>query len=371
MSKHVLFVGQMPPAIGGIASILAGLHQHFGESPFVRFLDSGKPARSVLVRAAKSATFLPKFLWNCLRLKGGHVVLFSSAWASYWEKCALVMIARACGAAPHLVMVDGAFPAWFARQNVGQRAVARLCMKFLSSLAAQSLSWRDYYASVFPGVNISIVKGGVDTNTFVPVNRENRNPPTLLFVGWMIKAKGIYDLLDAASALKHGGVQFRLRLVGPAFGKQHKILETIREVGLDGVAIYAGAADGVNALRNEYNEADIFVFPSHFEGFPVALLEAMSSGLACIATRVGGCPDILEEGKAGLLVEHMNPVQLAGTLRRMIEDVDLRKSFARAARERVVREFTNERAFESYCVLVGIDSHSILPKSEEVIAAVN
>ena len=85
---------------------------------------------------------------------------------------------------------------------------------------------------------------------------------------------------------------------------------------------------------------DFFVFPSHQEALPLALLEAMGAGLPIIATRVGGVPEAIEDGASGLLVEPHHPAQIAAALRRLIADEDLARRLAATARVRATERYS-------------------------------
>ncbi len=302
---------------------------------------------------------------RCLCLRGGTTVFFSSAFNSFWEKSSWILLARMCGARPILVMIAGNFPEFFDSLSPWKQELARKVARLASAIGVQSPSWNEYYRSIFPGVRTAIVRGSVDTDFFSPVS-----PPLagatvarILYVGWMIDDKGVQDLLQAALILKRDGIPFTLRLVGPAFGREDKLVHQIRACGLERTVEYTGVAGSREALRHEYRSADIFALASHFEGFPVALLEALACGVACVATRVGGCVDILDNGRVGLLVEPRAPEQLADALRRLVLDHQLRAHVAREARRRAVLEYSIARGIESYCELVGLPSQAEQPQT--------
>lgn len=336
------------------------LQERFRCDSSVSFLDTNNPQRWLSRVLLRRFGMLLVLVWRCLRLRGGTVVYFSSAFNSFWEKSSWIMLARICGARPILVMIAGNFPQFFDSLSPWKQKLARRVAALAFAIGVQSPSWKEYYESVFPGVRTVLIRGSVDTDFFSP----GATPPAgtrvarVLYVGWIIDDKGIQDLLQAALILKRDGIPFTLRLVGPAFGREDRLVHQIRACGLERTVEYAGVAGSREALRNEYRSADIFALASHFEGFPVALLEAFACGLACVATRVGGCVDIMDNGRVGLLVEPRAPVQLADALRRLVIDHQLRAQVAREARQRAVLEYSIARSMESYCELVGLPSNA-------------
>jgi glycosyltransferase involved in cell wall biosynthesis len=98
------------------------------------------------------------------------------------------------------------------------------------------------------------------------------------------------------------------------------------------------------AIRRYLSAADIYVFPSRHEGFPVAPLEAMGCGLPIVATDAQGIPDILEGGEAsgGLIVPRDNAAELARALGRLLDDDAWRLELGKRARRRIEAEFSLE-----------------------------
>jgi glycosyltransferase involved in cell wall biosynthesis len=88
---------------------------------------------------------------------------------------------------------------------------------------------------------------------------------------------------------------------------------------------------------------DLFVLPSLHEGMPNALIEAMSAGVAVIATKVGGVPEVVQHEETGLLVPVKDPVALAGGIERLLENHEFRKIVASRGRTHVLEKFSMER----------------------------
>jgi len=88
-----------------------------------------------------------------------------------------------------------------------------------------------------------------------------------------------------------------------------------------------------------FRAADIYVLPSHVEGMPVGLLEAMSYGLPCVVTPVGGIASVVQDGVNGLLVPPRDSAALASAIEQLVEDPALRRRLGTAARETITRRF--------------------------------
>lgn len=166
-------------------------------------------------------------------------------------------------------------------------------------------------------------------------------PTRLLFVGRLVPVKGLVYLLEAVRLLLHDGVPVRLMLVGT--GPHRKaLIALVAKQALSSVVEFTGEVSFGPSLLALYREADIFVLPSLSEGTPRVLWEAMAAGLPIVATRAGGVPEIIQHEETGLLVSPRSAQQLAASIRRMIEDEELRVRLIRAGYS-LIREHTVER----------------------------
>jgi glycosyltransferase involved in cell wall biosynthesis len=166
-------------------------------------------------------------------------------------------------------------------------------------------------------------------------------PTRLLFVGRLVPVKGLVYLFEAVRLLLHDGVPVRLTLVGS--GPRRKALIALAaKYKLASVIDFRGEVSFGPSLLALYREADIFVLPSLSEGTPRVLWEAMAAGLPIVATRVGGVPEIIREGETGLLASPRSAQRLAPSIRRVIEDEELRMRLIRGGYS-LIREHTVEK----------------------------
>lgn len=153
------------------------------------------------------------------------------------------------------------------------------------------------------------------------------DPPTGLVVANLRPVKGLLTLVGALRLLENPPI---VRVVGE--GPQRRRLETaIAEAGLEQVLILEGLNPNAHKL---WAEAQFGILPSHEEGLPNAVLEAMAAGVPMIASRVGGVPELIEDGISGLMVPPAEPQALAGAIARLAGDPELRRRMGAAARQR-------------------------------------
>lgn len=209
-----------------------------------------------------------------------------------------------------------------------------------------------------PRQRVARVHNGVDAARFAPAEssaarRRTRArlglPPegrVLLFVGRLTPQKRPLDLVRAFARLAPAEPDARLVLCGE--GELRAPLErAIAALGLAGQVELRGAVEGV---ADYYRAADAFALPSAAEGAPNSLLEAMASGLACVATPVGAVPELIEPERSGLLVPVGDEDALAQALR-ALADPGRRARLGAAARARALAELSLEAVALRYAEL--------------------
>ncbi len=172
-----------------------------------------------------------------------------------------------------------------------------------------------------------------------------KSKPVLLFVGRLIEAKGIFDLLNAMPHVL-GRTVCHLVVAGDGADAQRG-REWVEKLGLTDHVTLTGYLVG-EQLVAAYQMGDVFVLPTYWkEGFPTVITEAMNAGLAIVTTRIRGVGDHLQEGVNALFVPPRDPVVLADTLVQLLADPGLRTQISRANREKV-QDFAPEKVGRHY-----------------------
>jgi glycosyltransferase involved in cell wall biosynthesis len=210
-----------------------------------------------------------------------------------------------------------------------------------------------------PSRAMEIVYNGVDTAQFArSFSREETRAELAIpndallvgVVGRLSEEKGGVDLLiRAVSRLQKSEPGVRLLVVGD--GPLRAGLESLASRVAEGLVTFTGTRSDVARLLHSM---DVFALPSLSEALPLVVLEAMSAGLPVVATRVGGVPEIVEDGVTGLLVAPGSEDALYWALRKLVTGPNLRTQLARAGQAHVKAHFTIERMVE--CVEALYDS---------------
>jgi glycosyltransferase involved in cell wall biosynthesis len=196
---------------------------------------------------------------------------------------------------------------------------------------------------------VELLPNGVDTGRFVPAERCARagGPATILYVGRLSAEKNLGALVSAAGRLRER-VPLSLVLVGD--GPERPALEA--QAAAAGVtARFTGVVEQ-RALPAYYADADAFVLASFTEGHPKVLLEAMSSGVACVASSCEGNRSIVTDGDTGLLFDPARPETLAAALERVLGDRALAMRLGANGRALVAARYDLGRLVEREIALV-------------------
>jgi glycosyltransferase involved in cell wall biosynthesis len=214
---------------------------------------------------------------------------------------------------------------------------------------------------------VDLVYHGLDLSRFPAEKTEKKensgidpgNPVVILSVGRLVEKKGTDVLLEALARLPKN---LHWRLVHAGGGPLGAALERrARALGIAERIQWRGARTQLELLA-DYRAADLFALASRVardgdrDGLPNVLAEAQSQGLACVATEVSGIPELVENGRTGLLVAPDSPEEFARALQAMIADPARRRALGEAGRQRVRTRFGLEANIGQLARRFGLDA---------------
>jgi len=213
-----------------------------------------------------------------------------------------------------------------------------------------------------PARKLVLLGNGIDLDRFGPptdpadrdrVRAELGVEPDAVVVGLvgrLVWQKGLRELFDAASMLRHRCPHVVIVVVGPLDEDKADALGSgdVDAARALGNVVFLGRRDDVEEL---YHGFDLFVLPSYREGFPRSAMEAAASGVPVIATDVRGCRQVVDDGVTGVLVPVRNAAALAAAVEELVRDEPRRQAMGTAALAKAAAEFDDRRVVQTTLAL--------------------
>jgi len=357
---NILIVGPLPlpPHTGGIGSLLNALSQSRPLREInADFLNTDIPDRvgmGSFFRGLTSLRFFVALLFRLLTFRYRLVHLHSSAGSSFFEKSLMLLCCRAFGVRAVIHIHSGRFPVYY--EKTRWKSLVRFCLERASAVFAVTAGSKVFFETVCR-TPVYQVPNCVHP-CFFELRPRQDSSRDILYAGYIEQDKGIYELFSAVELMRSRGYEGRVVLAGAekSAGSFSRAQRSIAERGLEGVELAGEVPPGVVAELCRLS--GIFVLPSHVEAQPIALLEAMAAGLPVVATDVGGIPEVVTDGKNGLLVPANNPEKLAESLLRLLEDPGLRRQMGEKNRRQMLENHHADRVGEK---LVGLYRSILAP----------
>lgn len=239
------------------------------------------------------------------------------------------------------------------RRPFGRQRLAALRDQIDAFIAVSSEINSELTGIGVPAERRLFIPNGVDTQRFSPVSTEQRmqlreklnlppQAPIAVFSGRLVLGKQVDLLLEIWRGLQMGFKQSLLLIIGSG-GEEARL----RQMNVENVR-FAGQVDDVAPYLQS---SDFFVLPSAAEGLSNALLEALAVGLPCVATAVGGTPDVIVDGENGLLVAPDKPHDLQAALSKLLTNISMRQRMGKLARETILARYSLENTADRLAAL--------------------
>ena len=228
----------------------------------------------------------------------------------------------------------GYFKRFFDRSTLLGKLYKRFVFRYVDRGIVLGHCLKGVLRDVLPPDRIDVVYNGVDTASFDDVKLDPRNKENfrILFAGVLAESKGFFDLIKAIPSVtaRHPDVQVLIAGRWENGSLKNRVSAFIRENKLEDKVRFLGVVTGEEKAKL-FKGADLFVYPTYFhlgEGQPVAILEAMASGLPVITTDRGSIKEMIIDGQNGFIVPASSPGEIAEKVGLLIADRSLREKMA-------------------------------------------
>ena len=336
-SKKILFLGVSKQTKGGMTAVLVSYDKYIENMRFIPTWRLGNKA----VKAWYAAQAYVRAWWLCKFDKDIRMVHIHGAANTSFYRCRMfIRLAKKCGKKVILHEHAADFIEFY--NAAGDKKEIVRTINDCDCLIVLSRSWKEFFTSIgVKEAKIHILNNIVSPPTAVK-QPHNDGKLHLMYMGEISNRKGAFDLLKAVADEKdYFKDKLLLRMGGNEVDGDIKTF--IRDNGLDGFVAYEGWISGqkkVDCLTWE----DIYILPSYNEGLPIAILEAMSYKHPIISTPVGGIPEIIENGRNGLLVTPGDTKAIANAIKFYIVNKDKISEHGKYAFE-IVKDFFPEKVF--------------------------
>jgi glycosyltransferase involved in cell wall biosynthesis len=335
-APRVLMVGTSLDGRGGVVAAVSVLRDGgLFEREAVRYVAThADGSRALKLRHALAG--LGSTLAACLLRRPAIVHAHSASRASFVRKSLLLLVARRAGCQTIFHLHGGGFRQ-FADAESGplMRRWIRHTLEHSSRVIALSDGWAEYLCGFAPRARVAVLPNSVPLPPLPDPQREQAG--RILFLGRLEPAKGIDELLAAVAAL---APRFpHIRLVFGGEGDLDHVRQRAGELGIVERIELPGWI-GQEARDAELARAAVFCLPSHAEGLPMSMLEAMAVGRAVVVSSVGGIPETIRDRDNGLLVPPRDVPALAAALAQVLGDDALRARLGGEARATIERRYS-------------------------------
>lgn len=341
---NIVILGPSPQSLGGMATVVRHMESlRYGGlyKPIVRaFTERPSDSEGLMARVRRHMRE-----WQDVR-RAFHAVrpaiahLHTCSGATFCRSVLDTLAARQARLPVVLHVHGAAFDEFHDRAGPLRRALICAGLESADRVIALSQKWAKIIRRIAPAARVRTIENAVPVPARPPV-RKSGAICRFLFLAKMDVWKGVIDLLDACRLLADVHAPAQVTLAGPpgSAGDEGHIRAAIERRGLSNVVEYIGPV--APRQRDEILAAhDVYLQPSHNEGMPMSILEALAAGMPIIATRVGAIPEMIDAGREGLVVPPRDPRSLANAMCALAEDHRRRGAMSEAAHHLASRRFS-------------------------------
>lgn len=340
---RVLIIGSDSSVKGGITSVIDRFlnHQWCGiESELLPTYIEGGAIKKIVFFLKNLFKYISKLFKNSFDIAHIHM----SYKGSFFRKYIIAKLGKLFNKKVILHLHGSEFEVFYNNSNVFIKKLIVNLFECCDLVIVLGKNWEVFIRRIAPKSKISILNNAVRLPNYTV--KWNEYKINILFLGVLIKRKGIYDLIEAIKLLNEKGIIKEKRLnfiIGGSGLEEENLKRKIMEYNLNEFVEMSGWVNG-NMKEELLRKSQIFILPSYNEGLPMAILEAMSYGIPIIATDVGSISEAVSEECTGYLIEKNSPTQISNKICKII-DSDW-QTLSRNCLEKIKENFDEKVYFE-------------------------
>ena len=328
----VLMIGPNKLENGGISSVV--------NSYYDVGLDKDKNLQLTYLDTFKSGSLLKKisvFLKSIIvfrnNIKENDIVhIHMSYRGSFYRKSIFVLMSKYKNKKVIIHIHGSEFKKFYDKSNNFIKKYIENTLNKADYVLALSEEWRENLISIAPKSRVEILHNSIIVPKYDYKNYKFKN---ILFLGRLGKRKGVYDILKVANSISSKFPDCKFILAGD--GEIENVKKICNDLSINNIIIpgWISGYDKVNLLK----EATIYILTSYNEGMPISILEAMAYKLPIISTKIGGIPQLIDNGVEGFLVDAGDILGLENSINKLLESEELRKNMGENSFKKVEKDF--------------------------------
>ena len=336
---HIITLGTTQ--LGGIDSVIKGYEQDglYEGINYTRISSHTGKSKLNDLFAFVGAFFTVLFF--LIKDKGVILHCHMSFNGSFWRKYTFMVLARVFNAKSIIHLHGSEFKDFYAKSSPKKQKTINNLITGVDEFIVLSDSWDDFIYSV-SGRRCTVINNYVD----IEKTDGQRGTNQMVFLGALIKRKGVYDLIEACAKLTE---DYTLHLCGS--GEDEKVAEFINTKNLTDKVVMHGWIDS-EQKRTLLSECNLFVLPTYNEGLPMVIIEAMACEIPILTTPVGAIPEVIIPSETGYLFTQGNVDELVTALKTALNaDND---ALVHNSKAMYLEKFTSAAAFPKLRSLYGM-----------------
>jgi glycosyltransferase involved in cell wall biosynthesis len=328
---------------GGIATVLNVLNTGFFQHWNMRLIKT-HTGQTIFFGLNRFFIFLSSFIKLLTYLtfyKVGIVHIHMASRGSYIRKSLMVRVTKFFSAKVILHLHGGEFQEFYNTEcNAVKQRHIRQTFDLVDAVIVLSTQWHTWIRTIMQHPEKAhVVYNAVET---LELDRSSIEQGLILFLGRLGERKGVKDLIDAFAIVLKTIPSARLALGGD--GELLSFKQQVDRLGISDCVDFLGWVAGEQ--KNAWlSKADVYCLPSYNEGFPMAVLEAMSANIPVVASTAGGIPDAISDQVDGLLIEAGDVENLAKKLIEIIANRELNQRLSTSAKNKFTNNFSKQAVF--------------------------